>query len=291
MTNKTKAIIGIVGGVVVLGSVGAAMGGNDDNGTSSTSSSSSIVSTVSSEQSSTVSDVSTNSNDKQEEIPEPRETAIGKSDKSVDGIMTIKATSVNNDKMGNWRYSGFSESGLDMSEYALSYYKEYFKSDKEIHAIVNFADKTTTRISCTSGILYVTVMEYVDGEEHDADLMFTGDIINDYIVYTDNGDIEDITADEEDSSSQSSEVASEPPQSSTETTPQSSEPPAETPQSSTVSNAEPSKSNVVYIAASGDGKKYHKSPYCSGMDGNVIEMTREEAEANGYTVCKKNSCK
>ncbi|MDE7399577.1 MAG: DUF5067 domain-containing protein [Oscillospiraceae bacterium] len=48
MTNKTKTILGIVGGVVVLGSVGAAMGGNDNKNTSSLSSNSSVVSTVSS---------------------------------------------------------------------------------------------------------------------------------------------------------------------------------------------------------------------------------------------------
>lgn len=50
------------------------------------------------------------------------------------------------------------------------------------------------------------------------------------------------------------------------------------------------KKQVVYIAASGDGKKYHAIKTCSGMDGNVIEMSREEAEAAGYTPCQKNSC-
>lgn len=50
------------------------------------------------------------------------------------------------------------------------------------------------------------------------------------------------------------------------------------------------KANVVYIAASGNGTKYHASKTCSGMDGNVIEMSREEAEAAGYTPCQKNSC-
>jgi len=50
------------------------------------------------------------------------------------------------------------------------------------------------------------------------------------------------------------------------------------------------KPSVVYIAASGNGSKYHRSSRCSGMNGNVIEMTREEAEAAGYSPCKKNSC-
>ena len=42
----------------------------------------------------------------------------------------------------------------------------------------------------------------------------------------------------------------------------------------------------VYIAASGNGTKYHSDPHCSRMNG-VIEMSVEEAQAMGYTPCKK----
>lgn len=41
----------------------------------------------------------------------------------------------------------------------------------------------------------------------------------------------------------------------------------------------------VYIAASGKGKKYHYDPYCSNMNGDVIGMSKEEAESQGYTMC------
>lgn len=41
----------------------------------------------------------------------------------------------------------------------------------------------------------------------------------------------------------------------------------------------------VYIAASLKGKKYHYDPYCSNMNGDVIGMSIEEAEAQGYTMC------
>lgn len=44
MTNKTKTIIGVVGGVIILGSAGAAIRGNNYNSTSSLSPSSSDVS-------------------------------------------------------------------------------------------------------------------------------------------------------------------------------------------------------------------------------------------------------
>ena len=52
------------------------------------------------------------------------------------------------------------------------------------------------------------------------------------------------------------------------------------------SNAQTPVQAVVYIAASGNGTKYHSDPHCSRMNG-VIEMSVEEAQAMGYTPCKK----
>jgi len=235
----------------------------------------------------------------QADIPEPRETAIGKSDKVVDWFISPKATTVRNDVTGNWRYSGFSESGVDISEYALNYYNEYFEADNEIHAVINFANKTTARISYSLGMLFVTVFEYVDGEEHDAKIMFSGDVLQDFIVYTDNGDIEQI--DNAEISTTESAAASVPDKSKVELSVSSVPEPAQTESSSTTtvppqtsstttSSTPQRKASVVYIAASGNGTKYHRSPNCSKMNGNVIEMTREEAEAAGYTACKKSSC-
>lgn len=79
-----------------------------------------------------------------------------------------------------------------MQNYALAYYKEYFKSDDEIHAIVNFNYKTTTQISVLGDILDVSVHEYVDGEEHDAKLLFGGRLLKEYFVNKDTGEIEEI---------------------------------------------------------------------------------------------------
>lgn len=44
----------------------------------------------------------------------------------------------------------------------------------------------------TDNILSVTVHEYVDKEEHDANKLFGGMVLADYFVYLDNGDIEEI---------------------------------------------------------------------------------------------------
>ncbi len=44
--------------------------------------------------------------------------------------------------------------------------------------------------------------------------------------------------------------------------------------------------NGVYIAGSGNGTKYHSSPYCSNMN-NPIAISLDDAMAQGYTPCKK----
>ena len=81
---------------------------------------------------------------------------------------------------------------VQMVEYAKDYYQWKFTNDDEIHCIVNFYNNTTTKIQYLSGNLFVTVHEYVKGEEHDANLMFSGTVLQDFIVYLDNGDIEQI---------------------------------------------------------------------------------------------------
>ena len=98
---------------------------------------------------------------------------------------------VNNDVTGNWRIATIAEN-IEMQDYALDYYKEYFKSDDEIHAIVNFNYKTTTKISVMGNLLDVSVYEYVDKEEHDAKLLFSGMLLKEYHVNKDTGEIEEI---------------------------------------------------------------------------------------------------
>lgn len=68
------------------------------------------------------------------------------------------------DATGNFRLSRIAEE-IDISDYAYDYYKCYFKSDDEIHFIVNFTYKTTTKIAVIGGMLDVCTTEYVDGEE------------------------------------------------------------------------------------------------------------------------------
>ncbi len=108
----------------------------------------------------------------------------------LDGIK-FTVSKVRNDKTGNWRISLIAEN-IDMSEYALDYYKQYFTDDSEIHFIVNFNYNTTTKIMVSGGSLDVTVQDYVSKEEHDADLLGSGTVLAEYFVDMETGEIEQI---------------------------------------------------------------------------------------------------
>lgn len=116
---------------------------------------------------------------------------IGVSDKDVSDISIYYYGNVKNDVTGNWRYS-MTADDIDTENYALSYYKTYFENDSEIHGIVNFTRKTTSSIRVNGSILFLDIYDYVDGEEKDAKLMFSGNLLKSYMIYTDNGDIEQI---------------------------------------------------------------------------------------------------
>lgn len=109
----------------------------------------------------------------------------------LDGI-SFRADKVRNDATGNWRISLIAEN-IDMSEYALDYYKQYFTDDSEIHFIVNFNYNTTTKIMVMGGDLDVTVQEYVAKEEHDANTLGSGTVLAEYLVDKETGEVEKIS--------------------------------------------------------------------------------------------------
>lgn len=108
----------------------------------------------------------------------------------LDGI-SFRADKVRNDTTGNWRISLIAEN-IDMSEYALDYYKQYFTDDSEIHFIVNFNYNTTTKIMNMGGQLDVTVQDYVSKEEHDANTLGSGTVLAEYLVDKETGEVEKI---------------------------------------------------------------------------------------------------
>lgn len=107
------------------------------------------------------------------------------------GFDVIFSNTYRNDVTGNWRLARIAEN-INIEEYALDYYNNYFESDDEIHIIVNFTLNTTTRINVIGNTLDVSITEYVDKEEHDAKIACSGTFLNEYHVNIDTGEIEQI---------------------------------------------------------------------------------------------------
>ena len=84
-------------------------------------------------------------------------------------------------------------SSKNILDYAVDYYKAYFESDDEIHFVVNFSLNTTTVIARYADYLDITIHEYVKGEEHDAKILGGGDVLKEYWVYIDSGEIVDLS--------------------------------------------------------------------------------------------------
>lgn len=84
--------------------------------------------------------------------------------------------SVPGDVTGRWRVATTSF-GSAPSNYAAEYYNNVFSSDDEVHAICDPTLGTTTRIKVEQGLLFVDTLKYVDGEEKDAEILFSGDIL------------------------------------------------------------------------------------------------------------------
>lgn len=119
------------------------------------------------------------------------EEIVGVSDKDIADADITGFSSVRNDATGKWKYTTIADSDFDVTEYAVSIYKEYGGEDAVL-AVINFSTNTTACINKVAGYLDVTIHEYVKGEEHDAKEMFSGMVLGEYMVYTDNGDVEKI---------------------------------------------------------------------------------------------------
>ena len=99
---------------------------------------------------------------------------------------------VRNDVTGKWRLSEYASSDTQET-FAVDYYKAFFESDDEIHAVINMTNKTTACVKLiTEDTLEVTIYEYVDGEEHDAKKLFGGMLLKRYFVTISTGEIEEI---------------------------------------------------------------------------------------------------
>ena len=97
--------------------------------------------------------------------------------------------SVRNDVTGNWRELViYSNKAMD-KDLVIDYANAYISSEKEIHFVINLFLRTTTRISKVGNWVGVTVLEYTDGEEHDAKQMAGGDVLDSFTVDLETGEL------------------------------------------------------------------------------------------------------
>ena len=118
-----------------------------------------------------------------------KENIIGNSNKDYKELTDREPREVRHDNTGKWKITTLAES-VDILEYANSYRKLYMR-DGDVHFIVNFNYKTTTKLYYSSSLLYVDIMEYKDKEEHDASKLGSGMLLKQYCIYPD-GDIEEV---------------------------------------------------------------------------------------------------
>lgn len=131
----------------------------------------------------------------QNTIPEASPSASQASQIRQDGAVTYKLPngaeldfydSVPGDVTGRWRVA-VTSSSTSPSNYAVDYYNNVFSSDDEIHAICDPVLGTTTRLMVNTGLLFVDTLKYVDGEEKDAKLLFSGDVVRSKILDKETG--------------------------------------------------------------------------------------------------------
>lgn len=127
--------------------------------------------------------------DVSEETPGKAYAAVQSADTSVLDDMDIKVRNVNDDITGNWRMT-YVDTKETAEEYAIAYYKEYFKSDNEIHFLVNQHLKTTSVISKFNNQLDVRIYEYALGEEYSADTIASGIKYGEWYVHLETGEIQ-----------------------------------------------------------------------------------------------------
>lgn len=123
--------------------------------------------------------------------PSPSDSAKAALDSAIGDVSTTFYDSVRNDKTGNWRCFVY-YSKAQPQDIAADYYKVYFGDDSEVHALVNLGLKTSANMTVANGIAFVDVYEYADGEEHDAEKMFTGTKLASYQVDLESGKAEKV---------------------------------------------------------------------------------------------------
>ena len=178
-----KTVLIAFGALIILGAIGSAFG--DDSKETNDSPSSNISQ---SEKEPSSNDTNTQPEEIEKTENDESQSTIALDDSSAQesssdplGFNVMFSKTYRNDTTGNWRLARIAEN-INIEEYAVDYYNNYFESDSEIHIIINFTLNTTTRITVMGNLLDVSIMDYVDKEEHDAALACSGTLLKNIML-------------------------------------------------------------------------------------------------------------
>lgn len=188
-----KTVLIAFGALIILGAIGSAFG--DDSKETNDSPSSNISQSEkepsSNDTNTQPEEIEKTENDESQSTIVLDDSSTQESESDPLGFNVMFSKTYRNDITGNWRLARIAED-INIEEYAVDYYNNYFESDNEVHIIINFSLNTTTNITVMGNLLDVTIMEYVDKEEHDASLACSGALLKEYHVNIDTGEIEEI---------------------------------------------------------------------------------------------------
>ena len=92
------------------------------------------------------------------------------------------------DRIGKWRVCVINSERAAV-DYLADYYNAYFANDKEMHFIINKAADTTTSAYVKDGKLITTVRRHREGEEKDAKLLNTAEILDEFEFDLETGEL------------------------------------------------------------------------------------------------------
>lgn len=119
--------------------------------------------------------------------PASDETVAGEEKTLPSGLAFTFSETVPNDSTGTYRLA-VTASDTAPADCAQEYYETMFTSDDEVHAIWDTKLNTMTCLKVSSGMLFADTHSYVDGEEKDASLLFSGGILDSKLINLSTGE-------------------------------------------------------------------------------------------------------
>ena len=166
MRKRTKKILAIAAGIIVIGGIAEAAGGGSTD--SSTAASSAVTVAEAPEETNLATDTATES---------------ATESVNIDDLQPTYYKRVNDDKTGNWRVITFLASNSG-EEDIVPLYNHYKTSDQEIFYMINlWTDVTYCVRNVGKNMISVTPTEHVDGEEATAKLLGSGTSMGDDVFY------------------------------------------------------------------------------------------------------------